>query len=190
MGKQNRSILPRLEPGESARAFKATDLDGNQVSLDSYRGSYLFLSFQRYAGCPLCNLRLHELAEATPKLKARGVEILAFMESPRESILNSLKDERLPYPIVPDPKLEVYDLYGVGSSWPGYAIGALRLGKMYQALVRRRLPMGKAEGEMALLPAEFLINPAGIVVLPHYGRDIADHLNLNRVIQSATTPAI
>lgn len=190
MGILHQGASRQLVPNEAGRPFRMADLEGNMVSLDSYRGSYLFLSFQRYAGCPLCNLRLHELAEATPKLRARGIEILAFMESPRKSILKALKGEHLPYPIIPDPELEVYRLYGVGSSWGGYALGALRLGKMYQAVVKHRLPMGKAEGEMALLPAEFLIDPSGVVALAHYGRDIGDHLNLDRVIQRVLSPAL
>lgn len=190
MGTLHQGASPQLVPNEGARPFRMADLDGNMVSLDPYRGSYLFLTFQRYAGCPLCNLRLHELAEATPKLRARGIEILAFMESPRESILKALKGERLPYPIVPDPALDVYRLYGVGGSWGGYAMGALRLGKMYQAVVKNHFAMGKAEGEMALIPAEFLVDPNGVVALAHYGRDIGDHLNLDRVIQRVLSPAL
>ena len=160
------------------------------VSLDSYRGSYLFLSFQRYAGCPLCNLRLHELAESTPKLRARGIEIHSHSREALARILKALKGQRLPYPIIPDPELEVYRLYGVGSSWTGYLAGALRINKMYQAVVKHRLPMGKAEGEMALLPAELLIDPNGVVALAHYGRDIGDHLNLDQVIQRVLSPAL
>lgn len=190
MGILHQGAFPQLVPNEGARPFRMADLESNLVSLDSYRGSHLLLSFQRYAGCPLCNLRIHELAEATPKLRARGIEILAFMESPRESILKALKGEHLPYPIVPDPELEVYRLYGVGSSWTGYLAGALRINKMYQAVVKHHFPMGKAEGEMALLPAELLIDPNGVVSLAHYSRDIGDHINLDQVIQRVLSPAL
>jgi len=78
MGILHQGTFPQLVPNEGARPFRMTDLEGNMVSLDSYRGSYLFLSFQRYAGCPLCNLRLHELAESTPKLKASGFPTQSF----------------------------------------------------------------------------------------------------------------
>ena len=51
----------RLSPGQPAVDFSVTDIFGNRISLADYRGKKLLLSFYRYAACPFCNYRVHEL---------------------------------------------------------------------------------------------------------------------------------
>ncbi len=46
-----------------APEFAVADVFGVPVRLADYRGQRLLLSFYRYASCPLCNLRVHELLQ-------------------------------------------------------------------------------------------------------------------------------
>ncbi|MCK5140845.1 MAG: redoxin domain-containing protein, partial [Candidatus Heimdallarchaeota archaeon] len=77
----------RIKEGQKAKDFTVKDIYGNEISLKDYKEKKLLLSFFRYASCPLCNLRVNQLATIFPKLDSKGLQILAFFESPKESIL-------------------------------------------------------------------------------------------------------
>jgi len=53
----------RLQAGQPAPDFLRPDIGGKTIRLGDYRGRYLLLSFYRYASCPFCNLRVHELLQ-------------------------------------------------------------------------------------------------------------------------------
>ena len=166
----------RVAEGEPAEDFSVTSIQGEEISLEDYRGRWLLLSFSRYASCPLCVLRVSRLVEAYPGLHEKGLEVLMFFQSPRESVLKYLGDFELPFPVVADPEMETYKLYGAESSWLGYLKAAGRLSELREA--RRRGYGGEPEGVKALVPADFLIGPDLVVRRAHYGGDIGDHLPL------------
>ncbi|MCJ7807662.1 MAG: hypothetical protein MUP73_02940, partial [Dehalococcoidia bacterium] len=86
----------------------------------------------------------------------------------------------VPFPIIADPRRDIYRLYGVESSWLGYTRGMLRFSNFYKAIWKGFLP-GKMEGEKALLPADFLIGPDLIIRKAYYGKDIGDHLPIREI---------
>ncbi len=62
----------RLETGVIAPHFSLPSLDGNVFNLGMLRGRRTLLSFFRHAGCPMCNLRVHESKQAL----LRAVQIM------------------------------------------------------------------------------------------------------------------
>ena len=170
----------KMVAGEPARDFSVTDLSGNEISLGDYRGKRLLLSFYRYASCPFCNLRVAQLIEAYPRLHGKGLELLAFFQSPRESILEYVGKQETPFPIVPDPERVVYRLYGVEASWMGYVRAMGRI-SYYREAGDRGFHRGKVEGARALIPADFLIGPDLKVARAYYGKDIGDHLPIEEI---------
>ena len=165
----------RMAEGQPARDFQVEDIFGNPVALKDYAGKRLMLSFYRYASCPLCRLRISELIAHHPLFQEKGLSMLVFLESPRESILKHVGKQGIPFPIIADPKRHIYRLYGVESSWVGYARGMLRFSSIFKAFRKGFLP-GKMEGEKALLPADFLIGQDLTIQKAYYGKDIGDHL--------------
>jgi peroxiredoxin len=170
----------RLTAGEKAREFRVKDLSGNEVSLRDYHGGRLMLSFYRYASCPLCNLRVHELAGHYDSMKEKGLHMLAFFQSPEESIRRYVGRQAPPFRIVADPERKVYRMYGVEPSWAGFLKGSLRVSSMIAAAGKGFLP-GKMEGEKAMIPADFLIGPDLTVERAYYGADIGDHMPLEEI---------
>lgn len=170
----------RLEAGQPAMDFEVDDIHGDRVALRDYAGKKLMLSFYRYASCPLCNLRISELIQLYPSFHEKGLSMVAFWQSPRESILQHVGKQDVPFPIIPDPERKVYQLYGVESSWMGYMRGGLRMSSLYAAFRKGFLP-GKAEGETALLPADFLVGPDLTIQTAYYGKDIGDHLPIGEI---------
>ncbi|MES2919430.1 MAG: peroxiredoxin-like family protein [Pseudomonadota bacterium] len=172
----------KLSPGAPAPIFSLPDLHGQATGLQQYRGRKLLLSFYRYASCPFCNLRVHQLSQLAPAWQARGLDLVAVFQSPRESILEHAGKEARPFAILPDPGRGLYRAYGVEGSWGGFLKGSLQVGKLTAALKQGFLP-GKMEGDINMVPADFIIGEDGRVLVAYYGRDISDHLPVEVIEQ-------
>lgn len=171
----------RLTPGTAAPDFHVTTVQGKEVNLSDYRGRRLLLSFYRFATCPFCNLRVHRLLQKRAAYQARNLELLAVFPSREELLLQyvSRQDERLP--IISDPERRLYQAYGIETSIAGI-LRALPLRLADAALAMSKgFPHGEIDADKTTIPADFLIDEAGILRVPYYGRDIADHLPLDRI---------
>ena len=178
----------RLQSGQRAPEFLQTDIGGNTIHLGDYRGRYLLLSFYRYASCPFCNLRVHELLQRLTEFEKRGLSLVAVFQSAREGILDHVGKQQPPFPILPDPGHGLYRRYGVETSLPGFLLGlTLRMGKAMQAMGKGFLP-GRMEGSITLIPADFLIGPDGSILVAYYGKDISDHLPIETILQQLGAP--
>ncbi len=173
----------RLKAGATAKSFTKEDIFGGSVSLERYRDRRLLLSFYRYASCPLCNLRIHELSKRAPVWKERGIETVAVFQSPVESVRQYVTGRHeIPFSIIADPDRELYRLYGVEGSWAGFMKSMVtRAGDGVSAMLGKGYPPGKLEGDIAMLPADFLIGPDLIIEEAYYGSDIGDHLPIERI---------
>jgi len=91
----------RPHHGMLAPDFEATDLAGAPWSLarELSTGPVL-LSFLRYASCPMCLLRLDELARRAPALKVASVGMVVVLHSARERILRHVRRD-LPSRVIP-----------------------------------------------------------------------------------------
>jgi peroxiredoxin len=170
----------RIRPGEPARYFEVRDVFDQSITLGDFKGEKLLLSFFRYASCPLCNLRLRHLVESHKSFRERGIRMLAFFQSPRESVAKCAGRQEAPFQLIPDPDRSVYQLYGVETSWKGLLRGGLRAVDLLKASRRGFLP-GQIEGRVAMVPADFLIGPDQIVHKAYYGKDIGDHLPMAEI---------
>lgn len=170
----------RLTVGSPAPDFTVTDLYGQTRSLADYRGRKLHLSFYRYASCPFCNLRVHEMRQKSALWQQQGLDLMAVFQSPVESIQEYAVGKVEEFPVIPDPQRKLYALYGAETSWLAFAKSAGRLKDIAAATAKGFLP-GKMEGEVNQVPAEFLIDENGIIRTAFYGKDIGDHLDIEIV---------
>ena len=175
----------RIQPGDPARGFSVLDVDGQLQSLQRYRGQPLLLQFYRYAGCPMCDLRLHDFARQYATLRERGLRVVAFFHSSPERLRRHLRDRSLPFPVVGDPALAVYRSYGVEAS-------ALRVlwsmvkPSFYWHWVRSigHGYWGTVDWRMTMMPADFLIGSDQTIRRVHYGRDIGDHMGVTTILEA------
>jgi len=173
----------RLQAGQAAPDLLWPDIGGKTIRLSDYRGRYLLLSFYRYASCPFCNLRVHELLQRLPEFEMRGLSLVAVFQSAREGIMNHVGKQQPPFPIIPDPGHGIYRRYGVETSLQGFLLGlTLRMGKALKAMGKGFLP-GRMDGHITLVPADFLIGLDGSILIAYYGKDISDHLPIEIILQ-------
>ena len=177
----------RLKIGQAAPLFDAIDLDGRRLSLASYRGTRVLLSFYRAASCPLCNLRLWHLIDRSLVYRRQGLALIAFFESSAQIAHQHLDHLRPPFPVVPDLERKVYGLYGLESSLMGLARARLLRGADYREASEKGLcarPMRsllQADGHFARMPAEFLLGPDLRIRTAYYGHDAGDFLLFSEI---------
>lgn len=173
-----------LFPGTAAPDFTYIGIDGAPLRLSDLRGRKILLAFFRNAACALCNLRVRYFIRQYERWRSQGLEIVAVFESPDSNIAQYVGRQEAPFPLIADPRAELYDLYGVEVSEA--KMQATIADTHTHAFVAEAEAEGFAltpeEGSnMHRIPAEFLIDEHGIVQVAHYGRLVTDHLPLEAI---------
>lgn len=153
----------KLKQGQKAPNFKISDIHGTKINLYELSNQKVILTFFRYAECALCNLRISEIKKESERLKKLDIKLIAVFQSSKESLIKSIYDRHsFDFTIIADPKLELYNLYGVKPSW----IKLFRtttwegISSMLKASKKGFKLGGKVEGKFHQIPADFLLNRA------------------------------
>ena len=163
-----------IQVGDAAPRFRHRDAEGKAISLDDrLLGGSVLLVFLRYTGCPICQMRIGELIRDHERFSTRGVDVFVVVENSPATLAKYLGGRTLPFGILPDPDRKLYDLYGVDSGGVSAMIAARVLKNVVHATVKGYFH-GKFDGTESQVPAEFLIDPEGVVRFVHYGRDVSD----------------
>ena len=105
---------PRI--GSPAQDFTATTVDGKQVSLTSYKGQPVWLTFGA-SWCAACVAEAPDLETSYQKFKAKGVVVLAISISEDSAAVQDYANRvGLTFPKVADPDsriASVYRVYGI-----------------------------------------------------------------------------
>ncbi|MEO0473071.1 MAG: peroxiredoxin-like family protein [Bacteroidota bacterium] len=170
----------RLQTGDRAPIVSIQDIDGENLQFSTNQKTYLV--FFRFTGCPICNIRVHELAAAHKELQAKGYEPIIVFESTAEALQQYRKDTGLPFRMISDPEGTLYRAYGVKKSvWTV-------INTVGNKEAKSRMQEGKAlydgkeyksDGSMTRRTAEFVIGQNGRIEIAHYGKNLADHLDLS-----------
>ena len=175
-----------LKSGDKVKARTLTTVDGGAVTLPATDG-LVHLQFRRFAGCPICNLHMHEIASRHDEISHAGVTELVVFHSSAERLRRYVGD--LPFAMVADPERTLYREFGVENSVRGVlnreVVRAAGRG-MRQAHSARSLVGSLAPTENHLgMPADFLIAPNGTVVARKYGEHADDQWSVDELLQLA-----
>ena len=107
---------PAPKIGTPAQDFTATTVDGKQVSLTSYKGQPVWLTFGA-SWCAACVAEAPDLETSYQKFKAKGVVVLAISISEDSAAVQDYANRvGLTFPKVADPDsriASVYRVYGI-----------------------------------------------------------------------------
>ena len=174
----------KLQPGDAAPELRTNDYLGNPVRLHEFKGRWVLLSFYRYASCPFCNLRVHKLSQQAKELQQLNLSLIGVFQSPPDAIAKHAGARDPVFPLIADPSQALYAQFGLETSWVGVLTGMIfKMPTMMAAMFKGFLP-GSIEGEFTQMPADFLINPDGIIVIAKYGTDLGDHLPLELIYKT------
>jgi len=163
-----------VEHGQLAPEFQGVTYTGDTIDLGQFRGKKVWLAFHRWASCPLCNLRIKEVIKRYDEIEKAGIQLIAVFQSPPENIAKYVGAQNPPFPLVSDPDLKLYDRFDVrpnmlGLFYPRVFLTAIRA-------VLAGLFSLKIDGPKAMVPADFLVDPEGLVWKAYYGAAVSDHI--------------
>ena len=167
---------------QAAPTFTTTDVNGKPVSLADLRGKKILLTFYRNVGCPICNLRFHEIQEQAAYFKSKDLVVLAVYESSAENMKTYLDGEN-PYAVlIPNPDQSLYQLYEIerstGKVFKSLFNGAMRKAKRGKKLFKAKM---KQDGHGNTIGGDFLIDEHGMVKTAYYGKFVGDHLPIEKI---------
>lgn len=178
----------KLKTGDTLPLFNMKDIFEEEINLEHYAGSKVLLSFYRFASCPFCNLRVHQLMGKVPDYEKQGLKIISFWQSTQENLLEHVKDRHILFPMISDYERHVYKKYGIESDWRGSVKLITSNPKLaLEAMKFNGATVPKVDGHMNLIPADFLINPDLTLYQAYYGSHIGDHIpfaDIEKFIQS------
>ncbi len=107
-------IHSTLEIGQTAPPLVLPNLQGETISLASYRGKQnVILWFSRGYACPFCRQQMARLQLGYPKFKELGTEILQVAPGPLRTAKFYFMTHKLFFPYLVDDTFESYERYGL-----------------------------------------------------------------------------
>lgn len=179
----------KKKTGDPISNIRLEALDGSVFELDSLKGRPFMLSFFRFASCPFCNLRIHELVTRFEEFGDKFT-VVAIFDSTPDNLREHANRHHAPFPILADARGDYYAQYGIEHSVAGVLKGMMfRLPTLLYAMFAKGYLPQKINGSMTTMPADFLVDASGVIRVAHYGKDEGDHLPFDEVKRFANKRA-
>ena len=148
---------------------------GEGTMKDLFTAPKTILWCLRYIGCTVCRYDIHLAAKQYADFTAKGAKIVFMLQSEKSVLQEELKDIQLPFDIICDPSMKLYEELEIK---PAESMEAL-LGDQLPALMEKGkaaklagFSHGKYEGNEQQLPAMFIVDQEGIVLESIYAENI------------------
>ena len=172
----------QLKKGDVAPNISLVDINNQKFELSNYRGKKVLLTFYRFASCPFCNLRIHNIVKNHDRYKEH-FEIIAIFESDASTLQKQMKKYDSPFRIMSDRKRLYYDSYNIEKSFMGMLKGMIfRMPSLLKSMMMGNLPF-KIDSSVLTMPADFVIDENGIIEIAYYAEDEGDHLDIDSLLK-------
>lgn len=173
--------MSRLSKGTQAPNITLLNTKDEVFNLEKYKGKKVLVSFYRFATCPFCNLRIHNLVKNYEKY-SKHFEIIAIFESEHGNLKEKMKKYDTPFQIMSDSEGVYYQQYGIEKSLLGVIKGMIfRMPSLIKSMMMGNFPTN-VDSSMTRMPADFLIDENGLIEVAYYGKDEGDHLDVDSLI--------
>jgi peroxiredoxin Q/BCP len=105
--------MTTLKIGDSAPKFTALDQNGNQHSIEDYKGKKLVIFFYPKASTPGCTAEACNLRDNYQDFLNQNYQILGVSADKPSAQLNFKTKQNLPFPLLADEHKEVITAFGV-----------------------------------------------------------------------------
>lgn len=103
-----------LSIGNAAPIFTLQDSDGNDFSLENYKGKNpVIIYFYPKAGTPGCTKQACGIRDSFTKFEENDIKVLGISVDSKESIKDFISENNLNFPLLSDESKEVSKAYGV-----------------------------------------------------------------------------
>jgi hypothetical protein len=161
---------------------KLTTISGAEMAVPS-PDAIVHLQFRRFAGCPICNLHVRDVARRHQEIADAGIVEVAVFHSAAEELRRYQAD--LPFAVIADPDRELYKEFGVESSIMSVLNPrAWRAGAKGMRFTTPKGALGLRENHLGR-PADFLIAADGTVRARKYGAHADDQWSVDEILALA-----
>lgn len=167
-----------LIPGTPIKPQRWHDIYGRDSLLPTPR-RWTHLQFRRYSGCVMCNLHLQQFISRQQELEAAAIQEIIFFHSAAAYLREQFALSSLAF--IADPQQQWYREFGVQQSLASIANPSTWWPAL-QGLARFGLHLPKRGESVLGLPADFLIDPQGILVAADYGKHAYDQWSLDELL--------
>jgi peroxiredoxin len=171
-----------LDVGDTVAERKLTTISGTEVAVPS-PDAIVHLQFRRFAGCPICNLHMRDVARRHQEIADAGIVEVAVFHSAAEELRRYLSDP--PFAVIADPDRTLYKEFGVESSIMSVmnprAWGAAAKGMRFTTPTGA---MGLSENHLGK-PADFIIAADATVRARKYGAHADDQWSVDEILALA-----
>jgi peroxiredoxin len=152
-----------LKVNDSVPDFSLPDAFGHEVSLKTLlKKGPVVICFYRGEWCPFCNIELHALQEALPKIDELGANLIAISPEKPDSGIVMTEKHKLTFPVLSDFKNTVARQFGIV-----FRVGD-EVQDVYKTVFKNDLAIRNGEDSYELpVPATFVVDASGIVRFAH-----------------------
>ena len=174
-------ITKAVKASETAPVFRLRCGSGGFISLSDLidRGPVV-VSFFWGDWCPFCVLELKALAAAYPEIERLGATLIALSPQARANSCSPGRGGELPYPVLQDPGCEIAARYRIAFTIPQQFRAA------YLALGYPDPAKGGSKGWVLPVPATYVLDSSGVVVLSCLDADCTTRLEPAEIIVALT----
>jgi len=134
----NVMAAPILKIGDDAPTFTLPDSQGNQVSLNDYKGKWAVLYFYPKDDTPGCTKEACQFRDDFKTLEALGAKVIGVSIDDSLSHRKFAEKYNLPFPLLSDASGEVADRYGALNNFL-----VIKLAKRYTYLINSQGKIAK-----------------------------------------------
>ena len=172
----------RFKSGDKLPSLALSPVFGDSLRTSELKGKKILITFNRYASCPLCNFRTHELLAVYDSLKKNNWVVISVYESTKETLTEYTKQEDIPFIMIADPQEKLYKLFNVQKSWWKTFIGLFNhYGEKHSGGKKNFKSKYERDGHLNRIGADFLIDENGIIRTAYYGKFVGDHLPVEEI---------
>ena len=114
----------KLIEGNKLDEIILPSINGKEFNTNKLKGKKILLSFFRFATCPLCNLRIHEIVKNYNQF-GKNFEIVIIFNSSQLYLTKKMKKHNAPFTILADENFKYFSKYGVEKSFVKFMIGSI-----------------------------------------------------------------
>lgn len=180
--------MTKLNVGEQMPnlTFNTAYENDKQVK-DVLKGKTIFWVL-RYIGCTVCRYDVHVISQRYEEFVKKGAQVFVVMQSDQAHVQNDLKEIKLPFDIICDNEMKIYNALSIE---PASSMEELGGGPDNFALLKEKgakaaacgFSHGDYEGNEQQLPAMFIVEEDGTVSYAHYAKNIMDMPNVDQVLE-------